>query len=207
MLKTRCGKCGASYQYDEPDVGSAITCDCGEKVSLPPKPVKAKPESVKPLVEDAKPAAVPEPKSRMCPGCGKPTGIASWDLLAGMCTECAEESRAAAKAKRRAEAEAVKQGIALPTFGMLATLAGILRVVGILAMVLGTIALLLGIFRLVEERGTSGGSAAELMWAGGGLLFSGLIQAAAGEALECLRVMTVNSFHIRNEIKGMNAKG
>lgn len=193
MFKTKCGKCGAKYDYDQVDAGSTIKCDCGSAVLLPLPEVKEKPA---------------KKESFFCTACLNPIAVGDerrWGLRT-VCDACWRRlAEDAEKAKTMAalpppEAAAVKAHIAaqvpVPNYGALDNAASLITVVGVVQIVLGCAG-----FVLIAAGGAGAGLQASIGASLAVLLtgvLGGIVTIGFGQLLFCIRDMAINSFHLRN---------
>ncbi len=180
-MKAKCPNCNARYDYEEADGGQSITCECGVNVFLEPPPP---PPPVAPPI--AKPMAPPPPKESLCDQCLTPVPVRYPWQGRNLCGAC-YRVQSAADEERKTAKKAVEE---VPDFTALRMVAGLIRVVGVLSCIGGFFVMM-----------SAAGNGFDYAIAGVGVIVSGLIQLAAGEALECLRMMTINSYHIRQQTK------
>jgi hypothetical protein len=172
MLKTKCGHCGAKYEYDDDEGGQTIACECGTQVQLPPKKLPP-PKIDVPKVEAPPADPVIVPPLPECPRCHRGINGKSFPTqLGNVCGECYREIRSPT-----AEEETLKR---VPFFFGMRAMSFIFNVIGGV-MTLGSVLVVPFLY----------GSTNWTTFA------EGLVILGIGQLIDCARVLAAHSHAIR----------
>ncbi len=192
-MKTKCGKCGAKFEYELEDAGQTVPCDCGAAVML------EAPEPAKPALQ-------------FCPGCSKNVEKQFWLAKKGLCAMCQQkeegqkrdfQARMREENQRQARVDGAQNDREGPQYGALAMLAGVMSALGVVGMIIGGLAAITGLLMLttaggtaVEEKAQQASDTLVIVQGLSGLV-SGLITMGMGQGLAALRAVAINSHHQR----------